>query len=81
MAINSLYSPVSEEYKLNEGRPCPMDANKTRRNVIRWTLLAAASTTLAGCHSLFHIPPGQIRRQQTPAATGTAPGQAKKKKN
>lgn len=56
-----------------------MDNVKTRRNMLRWTLLAAASAALTGCLGPFHIPPGQIRRQQTPAATGTAPGQAKKK--
>jgi hypothetical protein len=57
-----------------------MDANKTRRSMLRWTLLAAASATLSACFGPFHIPPGQIRRHTTPAATGTAPGQAKKKK-
>lgn len=57
-----------------------MDANKTRRMMLRWPLLAAASASLAGCHVLFHMPPGQVKRQMTPAATGTAPGQAKKKK-
>lgn len=56
-----------------------MDANKTRRSMLRWTLLAAASAALTGCHGLLHVPPGQIKRQTTPAATGTAPGQAKKK--
>lgn len=56
-----------------------MDANKTRRTMLRWTLLAAASASLTGCHVLFHVPPGQIKKQMTPAATGTAPGQAKKK--
>ena len=57
-----------------------MEANKPRRIVLRWSLLAAASATLAACHGQFHVPPGQIKRQTTPAATGTAPGQAKKKK-
>jgi len=56
-----------------------MDNIKTRRNMLRWTLLAAASTTLTACFGKFHVPPGQIRKQTTPAATGTAPGQAKKK--
>lgn len=57
-----------------------MNNVKTRRNMLRWTLLASASAALTGCLGPFHIPPGQIRRRQTPAATGTAPGQAKKKK-
>lgn len=52
--------------------------NETRRSVIRWTMLGAAAAALAACHKPFHIAPGQIRRQTTPAATGTAPGQAKK---
>ncbi len=56
-----------------------MDANKTRRKLLRWTLLAAASASLTGCHVMFHMPPGQIKKHNTPAATGTAPGQAKKK--
>ncbi len=56
-----------------------MDANKTRRAVLRWALLASASATLTACHGALHVPPGQIKRQTTPAATGTAPGQAKKK--
>lgn len=56
-----------------------MDANKTRRTMLRWPLLAATSATLAACHGAFHVPPGQIKRQTTPAATGTAPGKAKKK--
>ena len=56
-----------------------MDANKTRRTVLRWTLLAAASAALTACHGALHVPPGQIKRQTNPAATGTAPGQAKKK--
>lgn len=56
-----------------------MDSLKTRRGMLRWTLLAAASATLAACHGKFHVPPGQIRKQTTPAATGVAPGQAKKK--
>jgi hypothetical protein len=56
-----------------------MDNLKSRRTMIRWTLLAAATATLAACHKPYHIAPGQIRRQTTPAATGTAPGQAKKK--
>lgn len=54
-----------------------MDANKSRRDVLRWAALAAASAALTACGPL--IPPGQIRRHQTPAATGTTPGQAKKK--
>ena len=54
-----------------------MDNVKTRRNMLRWTLLAAAALT--GCHGMLHVPPGQIIRQTTPAATGTAPGKAKKK--
>lgn len=53
--------------------------NANRRSMIRWTLLGAASAALAACHNPYHIAPGQIRRQTTPAATGTAPGQAKKK--
>lgn len=57
-----------------------MDNIKTRRALLRWTLLAAASAALTGCHGMLHVPPGQIIRQTTPAATGTAPGQAKKKK-
>ena len=56
-----------------------MDANKTRRKMLRWTLLAAASASLTGCHVMFHMPPGQIKKHNTPAATGTAPGKAKKK--
>ena len=56
-----------------------MDNIKTRRAVLRWTMLAAASATLTACHGALHVPPGQIKRQTTPAATGTAPGQAKKK--
>lgn len=52
--------------------------NRNRRRAIRWTLLGAAAA-LAACHNPYHIAPGQIRRQTTPAATGTAPGQAKKK--
>jgi len=55
-----------------------MDIAKTRRAALRWSLMAAA-TTLAACHGKFHVPPGQIRKHTTPAATGTAPGQAKKK--
>jgi len=55
------------------------DENRTRRSMLRWSMLAAASATLAACHGMLHVPPGQIRRQSTPAATGTAPGQAKKK--
>lgn len=57
-----------------------MQSNKltTRRKAIRWAALGAAAAALGACHP-FHIPPGQIRRQQTPAATGTAPGQTKKK--
>jgi len=51
----------------------------TRRNAMRLTLLAAAVAALSACHKPFHIAPGQIKRQTTPAATGTAPGQAKKK--
>lgn len=56
-----------------------MEANKSRRALLRWTLLAAASASLTGCHVMFHMPPGQVKRQMTPAATGTAPGKAKKK--
>lgn len=55
------------------------DKIQTRRSMLRWSMLAAASATLAACHGMLHVPPGQIRRQTTPAATGTAPGQAKKK--
>jgi hypothetical protein len=54
--------------------------NRNRRSVIRWTMLGAAAAALAACHKPYHIAPGQIRRQTTPAATGTAPGQAKKKR-
>ncbi len=50
----------------------------TRRRAIRWAAIAAA-LTLAGCHATWHVPPGQVKRQRTPAATRTAPGQAKKK--
>lgn len=56
-----------------------MDNLKTRRTMIRWTMLGAAAAALAACHKPYHIAPGQIRRQTAPAATGTAPGQAKKK--
>lgn len=52
---------------------------QTRRKVLRSIVLTGALLTLAGCHASWHVPPGQVRRQQTPAATGTAPGQAKKK--
>ena len=51
----------------------------TRRHAMRLTLLAVATATLSACHGALHVPPGQIKRQTTPAATGTAPGQAKKK--
>jgi len=51
----------------------------TRRHAMRLTLLAAATAALSACHKPLHIAPGQIKRQTTPAATGTAPGQAKKK--
>jgi hypothetical protein len=57
-----------------------MDNIKTRRAVLRWSLLAAASATLTACLGKFHVPPGQIRKLTTPAATGVAPGQVKKKK-
>ena len=57
-----------------------MDNIKTRRAVFRWTLLAAASATLVACQGGFHVPPGQIKKHTTPAATGIAPGQLKKKK-
>jgi hypothetical protein len=53
--------------------------DRTRRSMLRWSLLAAASAVLAGCEELLHVPPGQIIRHTTPAATGKAPGQAKKK--
>ncbi len=56
-----------------------MDNLKTRRTMIRWTMLGAAAAALAAYHKPYHIAPGQIRRQTTPAATGAAPGQAKKK--
>lgn len=51
----------------------------TRRTVLRKLALTGALLALSGCHAAWHVPPGQVRRQQTPAATGTAPGQAKKK--
>lgn len=57
-----------------------MNNIKTRRAVIRWTLLAAASATLTACHGRFHVPPGQLKKLTTPAATGVTPGQVKKKK-
>ena len=57
-----------------------MDNIKTRRTVLRWPLLAAAFATLTACHGKFHVPPGQIKKHTTPAATGVAPGQSKKKK-
>ncbi len=50
-----------------------------RRSILRWTVAMAGAAILSGCHATWHVPPGQIRRQTTPAATGTAPGQAKKK--
>jgi hypothetical protein len=57
-----------------------MDKTRTRRNVLRWTAIAAATVTLSACHGHLHVPPGQIKKHMTPAATGTAPGQAKKPK-
>ena len=56
-----------------------MEKTRNRRSVLRWAALTAAAATLSACHGPWHIPPGQIRKQQTPAATGTAPGQKKKK--
>jgi len=56
-----------------------LETNCTRRSLLRWAALAAATATLSACHATWHVPPGQIRKQTTPAATGTAPGQAKKK--
>lgn len=56
-----------------------MEKTKTRRSILRWAALSAAAVTLSACHVSWHIPPGQIMKQQTPAATGTAPGQKKKK--
>lgn len=56
-----------------------MDNAKTRRAVLRWSLLAAGASTLTACLGKFQVPPGQIRKQTTPAATGVAPGQVKKK--
>ena len=56
-----------------------MDKITNRRPLLRWAALTAAAATLTACHVSWHIPPGQIRRQQTPAATGTEPGQKKKK--
>jgi hypothetical protein len=52
---------------------------RNRRSVLRWTALAAAAATLSACHAHWHVPPGQVKKQHTPAATGTAPGQAKKR--
>lgn len=52
---------------------------QTRRTVLRNLVVTSALFALTGCHASWHVPPGQVRRQQTPAATGTAPGQAKKK--
>lgn len=46
--------------------------------MLRWSVLAVASVALAGCEDIFHIPPGQIIRRTTPAATGKAPGRRKK---
>ncbi len=51
----------------------------SRRSFLRWAALAAAAATLSACNAHWHVPPGQVRKQHTPAATGTAPGQAKKK--
>jgi hypothetical protein len=56
-----------------------MELITNRRSILRWTALMAAAATLSACHTTWHVPPGQVRRQTTPAATGTAPGQAKKK--
>jgi len=49
-----------------------------RRTALRMLVLAATLFALGACHASWHVPPGQIRKQQTPAATSTAPGQAKK---
>jgi len=54
-----------------------MENARNRRSVLRWATLTAAAAALSAC--MVHVPPGQIRKQQTPAATGTAPGQKKKK--
>ena len=48
--------------------------------VLRIFVLSGVLFALSACHlGIFHVPPGQIKKQNTPAATGTAPGQAKKK--
>ena len=49
------------------------------RNVILFVAWCLLVSFVSGCVIKTHIPPGQIKKQNTPAATGTAPGQAKKK--
>lgn len=49
-----------------------------RNAVLRTLVMSAVLVALGACHASFHVPPGQVKKQQTPAATGTAPGQAKK---
>lgn len=55
-----------------------MKSVPNRRSILRWAALVAAAAVSA-CHVAGHVPPGQIRKQTTPAARGTAPGQAKKR--
>ncbi len=51
------------------------------RNTKRLALLIALSFTLSACHVSAHgwgVPPGQIKKQSTPAGGKLPPGQMKK---
>lgn len=48
------------------------------RVLSRWFLLLVVLFAFGACHAHWHVPPGQIKKQQTPAGGGMPPGQAKK---
>ncbi len=53
-----------------------------RRTTKRLALFIALAFTLSGCHvhghGWFGVPPGQIKKQSTPAGGKLPPGQVKK---
>ncbi len=48
------------------------------RAASRWLVLFVVLFAFSACHANWHVPPGQIKKQQTPAGAGMPPGQAKK---